>query len=289
MNLRLKFNITLSIVFLIGLIMSSYFFYTLLHKNTQSAVLEKAGVMMGAASAVRHYTVTQVKPHLEMQLSRSFLPQSVPAYAATETFNKLRELYPDYTYKEATLNPTNPRDRATDWENLIIQEFINDRSKKEITTILDTPNGKLMYLARPIEIKNKKCLVCHSTPDAAPKTMLARYGVANGFNWKMHEIIGAQIVAVPMSVPLQKTYEAFKLTIAFLIFIFLLLMISVNILLSYTVIKPIAKMSSLAKKIGEGDMTQPELKENGKDEISVLAHSFNLMKRSLEQAMKLIQ
>jgi len=289
MNLRLKFNITLLVVFLIGLIISSYFFYTLLHKNTRDAVLEKAGVMMGAASAVRHYTVTQVKPHLEMQLSRSFLPQSVPAYAATETFNKLRELYPDYTYKEATLNPTNPRDRATDWENHIIQEFINDTSKKEITTILDTPNGKLMYLARPIEIKDKKCLVCHSTPDAAPKTMLARYGVANGFNWKMNEIVGAQIVAVPMSVPLQKTHEAFKLTISFLVVIFLLLMISVNILLSRTVIKPIAQMSLLAKKIGEGDMTQPELKVNGKDEISVLARSFNLMKRSLEQAMKLIQ
>jgi protein-histidine pros-kinase len=32
--------------------------------------------------------------------------------------------------------------------------------------------------------------------------MIAIYGTNNGFGWKENEIVGAQIVSVPMSVPL---------------------------------------------------------------------------------------
>ena len=46
------------------------------------------------------------------------------------------------------------------------------------------------------------CLTCHSTPDKAPPEMIKLYGTANGFGWKLDEIIGAQVVSVPMSVPL---------------------------------------------------------------------------------------
>ncbi len=80
----------------------------------------------------------------------SFLPQSIPFYAATQNFLKLRERHPDYTYKEATLNPTNPRDRAADWEADIIQRFRNDGRADEVVGERDTPMGKSLYLARPI-------------------------------------------------------------------------------------------------------------------------------------------
>ena len=82
--------------------------------------------MMEAALASRNYTNTQIKPLLETQLKYVFLPQTVPAYAATEQFNDLRKTHQDYAYKEATLNPTNPRDRASDWEADVVQIFRAD-------------------------------------------------------------------------------------------------------------------------------------------------------------------
>ena len=60
-----------------------------------------------------------------------FLPQSVPFYAASQNFLKLREHHPEYAYKEATFNPTNPRDRATDWEADLIQQFRNDAQSRK--------------------------------------------------------------------------------------------------------------------------------------------------------------
>ena len=121
MGLRLKFNLVLILVFALGLVASGYVSKRILEANAQEEVTRNAELMMGAALAVRGYTSKQVKPQLELQLMRAFLPQSVPAYAATEMFNTLRQQHPEYTYKEATLNPTNPRDRAVEWEADIVQ------------------------------------------------------------------------------------------------------------------------------------------------------------------------
>ena len=69
---------------------------------------------------------------------RAFLPQAVPNYAATEQFNELRKKYPDYGYKEATLNPTNPRDRAVEWEAELVNQFRNDAAKTTCTGTAST-------------------------------------------------------------------------------------------------------------------------------------------------------
>ena len=84
MGLRTKFNLVLMLVFTGGLIITGVLSYNLLQRNARAEVIQKAGIMMEAALSMRGYTVKQVKPLLEMQLRRAFLPQSVPAYAATK-------------------------------------------------------------------------------------------------------------------------------------------------------------------------------------------------------------
>ena len=58
-----------------------------------------------------------------------FYPQSVPAFAAGQVFGYMHTNYADYTYKEATINPTNPQDRAVDWETDVISQFKNNPSR----------------------------------------------------------------------------------------------------------------------------------------------------------------
>ena len=137
--------------------------YTILQKNARQEILDRASIMMEAALAMRKYTIGEVRPLLSVQIKRQFLPQTVPAYGATTTFNMLRDTHPEYTYKEATLNPTNPRDRAVEWENDIIRQFINNESLSELIGQRETPNGPSLYFARPIQIKQEACLGCHST------------------------------------------------------------------------------------------------------------------------------
>jgi len=288
MGLRLKFNIVLALVFGAGMAVSAWVSHELLQRNAKQEVLRNAGLMMEAALAVRGYTVSQVKPLIEYQLAEKFLPQSVPAYAAAETFNSLRKKYPDFSYKEALLNPTNPRNKAVEWENDIVTSFRNTGATAEVSGERDTPVGKMLYIARPIQIKDPACLACHSVPSAAPASMVKLYGESNGFGWKHQEIVGAQVVSVPMTLPIKNANDAFMTFMGSLTAIFVVTFVVLNIMLSVMIIRPIAKMSKSADRISQGDFNVPEFGK-GSDEIATLGTSFNRMRRSLQKAFKLIE
>jgi protein-histidine pros-kinase len=240
MGLRLKFNLVLLFVFILGLGVSGYVSYDLLHKTARDEVLRNAGVMMEAALSMRQYTVSQVRDKLA-QKEDEFLPQSVPAFAATEIMNQLRKKYPDYAYKEAALNPTNPRDRAVEWEADIVTAFRNDPERGEISGTRITPTGMSLFLARPFQIKDPACLSCHTTAEMAPASMVRLYGTNNGFGWKLNEVIGAQVVSVPMSLPIQNANRAFYTFMASLTGVFVVLFVILNFMLSFMIVRPISR------------------------------------------------
>jgi HAMP domain-containing protein len=288
-KLIIKFNLALSIVFVLGLAIAGYVSHEVLQRNAREEILQNARIMMQGALAVRGYTSSQIKPLLDTQLKYEFLPQSVSAYAATEYFGELRKQYPEYAYKEATLNPTNLRDRAADWEADIVNNFRQGNGQKEIVGDRETPSGRNLYLARPIQINDARCLSCHSTVDAAPKSMIDKYGAANGFGWNFHEVVGAQIVSVPMDLPIQRAWNTFKVFMGLLIaigaFIFLLL----NVLLITLVVRPVNKLAGLADKVSLGEMNVEEFNVRGRDEIATLAESFSRMRKSLVHALKMLE
>ncbi len=288
MGLRLKFNIVLVLVFGAGMAVSAWVSYELLQRNAKDEVLRNAGLMMEAALSIRGYTVSQVRPHLQVS-DETFLPQSVPAFAATETFKSLRKKYPEYSYKEAALNPTNPSNRAVEWETDVVNAFRNTASLTEYSGERMTATGPMLYLARPIQIKDPACLACHSVPSAAPASMIKLYGESNGFGWKHMEVIGAQVVSVPMDLPIRNANNAFKLFMGSLAAIFIVTFLVLNVMLSVMIVRPIRKMSAAADKISTGDFDVPEFAKSGKDEISRLGTSFNRMRRSLQKALKLIE
>jgi len=288
MKITTKFNLVLISVFTIGLIIFAFVSYNVLQKNARDEVINQAGMMMEAALAIRGYTVKEIRPLLKPLLKETFLPQSVPSYAATQNFNALRKNNAEYTYKEATLNPTNPRDRATDWETDIINEFRNNESTLEVVGERMTPTGASLYLARPIRIKDKACLSCHSTVDAAPKTMIKLYGTANGFGWKHNEVVGSQIISVPLSVPIAKANQAFMIFIGSCVAIFVVIFFLINLMLRKLIIKPVLKMSSLADEVSRGNFDAPAFDTSGNDEIADLNISFNRLRISLDKAMKML-
>ena len=117
MKLLTKFNLILFVIFGAGGLLISLVAYSFLIGNARREVLAEAALMMASAKSVRDYTSTDLSPLLEQNPRHRvrFLAETVPAYGATTTFKNLSIEYPDYTYKEATLNPTNPEDRASDW------------------------------------------------------------------------------------------------------------------------------------------------------------------------------
>lgn len=289
MKLLLKFNLVLLLVFAVGLVSTGFICRRLLRQNAKAEIMENARIMMEAAIAVRTYTATQIKPLLETQMKYSFLPQSVPAYSANAYFSQLQKAFPAYAYKEATLNPTNPVNRATDWEADIIGEFRKVHDKTEIIGERDTPNGRALYMARPLKVSSQACLTCHDTVEGAPRTMVERYGAANGFGWKLNDIVTAQIVSVPMQVAVQRANGVFWTFMISLTVVFLVGIVAINSLLLFLVIRPVNQLSTMASDVSLGNSEITEFPTIGRDEIAELSISFNRMGRSLLEAMKLLK
>jgi HAMP domain-containing protein len=289
MKLILKFNLVFIAIFLIGLGTAGYISNQLLQQNAREEIAQNGRLLMEMALATRAYTSSQVGPLLQTQLKYSFLPQSVPAYSATEVFTGLRKKFPEYAYKEATLNPTNPRNRAVEWEADVVHQFRNNPERSEIVGERDTPAGRALYIARPIQIRDAACLPCHSTVEAAPKTLLDKYGPANGFGWQLNEIVGAQVVSVPTDVPTQRARVAFRTFMLSLTAVFVIVAIVLNLMLLAMVIRPVSRLAKLADEVSLGNMEAPDFHARSRDEIGVLADSFNRMKKSLVQAMKMLE
>jgi hypothetical protein len=146
-----------------------------------------------------------------------FHPQSVSFFAALEILAYLHERFPDFSYREAAPNPTNPRDRASDWERYVIDKFRSGAVQNEFVGTFELPSSASLFLAQPIRVNNVGCLECHSTPDKAPPEMVTLYGTTHGFGWHMDEIVGAQIVSMPKALPMEMaegTFRAFAIWLA---------------------------------------------------------------------------
>lgn len=310
MRLLAKFSLIFALVFGFGLAAAAWLFHGSLQQSAREQVLYHAQIMMETALAMRNYTTEQIRPMVN-DLSQPyapksddvfsklcardlaakqmvFRPQKVPAFAATEIFNYLRKKYPDYFYKEASLNPTNPRNRVVAWEEDIIKVF---RNRPELTILdgeRDTPMGRSLFLARPMRA-TKSCLECHSTPAEAPQDMVQLYGPANGFGWKDNEIIAAQIVSVPVALPVEMANRSFRRLLFSLVGVGFTTLLVLDLLLYVTVVRPVSRFAARADEISKGNMEVPELPVQGRDEVAVLAASFNRMHRSLAAAMKILE
>ena len=253
MSLFIKFNLILILVFAVALVPAAYLSNDLLQSNARTQIVQNARIMMQTALATRGYTNKQIKP------------------------------------KEATLNPTNPRDRTVDWEADVVNAFRANDKLTEVTGEREGPLGRSLYLARPIKITDAGCLSCHTTPDVAPASVVKAYGTSNGYGWKLNEIIGAQIVTVPMAVPIRMAHTAFRTLLGSLVGVFVFILLILNVLLWLVVIRPIRKLSSMADAVSTGNFDVPEVAVTGHDEVSVLAGSFNRMRISLAKALKLLE
>ena len=289
MKLLAKLNILLIAVFSLGLLLTAVGANRFLQRQAEAEVLHEAGLVSASASAVRQYTGEEVSPLLEKATAHqtTFTQQVIPFYAATTTFQKIRASYPDYTYKEAALNPTNLRDRATDWEADIINDFRNSPSKTELIRTREGATGTSLLMAHPIKVETG-CLQCHSQPSVAPRSLIVSYGSDHGFGWKDGEIVGAQIIAVPISVAEEKARQGLTELLIVVSITFFVALCLIDLGLFYIVIRPLRTIAENANRISQGEMELEQLEPHGKDEVAEVSRSLNRMHTSLQKAMDLL-
>lgn len=289
LSIAAKFNLVFVSIFAIGFVAAGVVADKLLKQSAREETLQNARLLLEAAKSVRGYTSGQIAPLLRNQMKFEFHPQSVPSYSAVENMNTILKSYPDFSYKEATLNPTNLRDKASDWEVDVVQNLRRQADLKEFTGERDTPTGRSLYIARPLQIKDPACLACHSTALDAPKTMVDIYGPNNGFGWKLNEIVGAQVISVPMAVPLKRADDIFRTFMLSLLGVFLVVFVALNVMVHLFVTRRIKRLAAVADEVSMGKFDAADIDTSGSDELSALGRSFTRMRTSLASALKMLE
>lgn len=290
LKLKQKFTLLLLVILVVGLSLSGLVLSALLRQNATNEIASRALTLIDTMTSLRQYTLTQIYPELSDKLEEKFLPQVVSAYSAREVFEILRKKpeYRDFFYKEAATNPTNLRDKADSFEANILERFIKEKDLKQVSGFRSLPGGDIFYIARPLTISQPMCLQCHTTPEAAPKTMIDRFGAVGGFGWKLNQIVAAQIISLPASKVIEKAHQSSLLIVGLVSTVFIAIILLVNVFLNRQVILPLKRITRIAEEVSTGHM-DVDFDQMSNDEIGNLAKAFKRMKLSLEMAMKRIR
>ena len=275
----------LLIVFVLALFAGGGGFYVLLERAALNNAGQEAALMLSSAMAVRGYTTKHIMPNFQKLNDAVFHEETVPAFAAQTVFRTVSAGDNAYTYREAALDPTSVTDRAGPFEVDLIRQFRNNGQLKELRGVIDQSGQRLFYLARPIQITDPKCILCHDTPQRAPKLMVAKYGPNNGFGWKLGDIVGVQMLTVPVTQQFRSTLELVGILMGGLALIFAVAYFALTAAMEATVASPLDNLAKAADQASRSTASTPELSTAGAQEIRVLAEAIQRLRVSLAKAL----
>ncbi len=300
MKIGTKLSLLLLAVFLIGVIGSGIILNRVLTDRAEEEVATRGLILIETMTSVRAYTGTHINPMLqdELQTETEFVRESVPGYSARTVFEIFRqnEDHGDFLYKEATLNPTNPVDQADGFETELVEQFRADRDLEELTGFRTRDGQQVFYIARPLSVSSESCLACHSSPEAAPVSLVNTYPDGGGFGWELGEVIAAQIIYVPADEVLESARLSFYIIIGIFVGVFTVVLLTLNLVMRPTIVSPVKTLAGFAQRVRDDQLTEDDLDElsmakvtTRHDELGQLARIFNKMAQEVykrEQQLK---
>lgn len=264
MSPRAKLNLTLFITLFSVFILSCYFLKDVLFKNAINETRGLSIMQMEMGQAIRTYTSSSVKPYISQ--TGGFHQISVPSFSANTTMKIFSQNHPEITYREVALNPTNLSNLANSFEADIIREFQNNSDKKEMFKITGVSEDELLHFSKPLKVTSETCLSCHGNPSVAPTGLLQQYGNKNGFNWRVGEVIGIQIVTIPTKITLKKAKASLAMYVGLLLMIASAVFVTLNIMLNKIVLNPMQKHKDKLEQISKHDFLTGILNRRGFEE-----------------------
>ncbi len=253
LRLGTQFTLLLTLIFLGGIILSGITLSEAMQRKAEDEIITKAEILTQTMNAVRSYTSEHITPLLQDQLDTSptFIREVVPAFSAREVFENFRHQpeYRNFFYKEATLNPTNYKDKANGFESNLIEQFRQQPHLTKLSGYRNIAGANQFYTARPLQVKSASCLQCHSLPSVAPKSQIVSFGGENGFGWQLNEIVTAQTVYVPSDEVFAKGHQYLALAMGIFVSIFAAVVLLINGLLKWRVIRPINQLTAIARNV----------------------------------------
>ncbi|MBU0664863.1 MAG: DUF3365 domain-containing protein [Proteobacteria bacterium] len=289
MGIRAKFIIMIIVLSLLAALAIGYASYVLSHQNTIVDAKSKAEMLFNYIEASGTFFGRYQKPLIDELVTDKdkFIPELMSMFVVKRMeYDLFSEAQKGYQFKQATIDPLWPDNKADADELKIIQYFASNPTAQSKDGIVEKGGEQFFFTAKPVRIEKDFCLNCHGDPATAPKDQLDIYGTDHGYNWKIDDTVGASMLYVAISPALDRAHKtAMKI---FLMGIGCLLVIigCIWVYLDRGVVGPIVRLSEAAKDISIGNNLCDSVHSDVKDEIGVLANSIDRMRISVNKLLK---
>lgn len=289
-GIRFKFIIMMAFLGVVALVGIGYGAYTFSMQNSMKEADTKAKMMEAYVKASRAYFMKEQRPLVNALVEADrFYPELQSGFGITRRIldQVQGEALYGFQFKQASLVPHHPPNKADKFEKGIIKQFQAGKIQ-QLNGIMEKNGEPFYYRSRPIKMAGKGCLRCHKNPADAPKDLIEMYGTV-GFdkNFKSGDIFAAYMVYIPLG----PAIEAAKMQAAILFAggasILLIGLLSIYFFLNVRIVKPLMELSSRTQEVSVGrNLEKSLLSGKMKDEVEVLARAIDRLRVSLVKMLK---
>ncbi|PLY02828.1 MAG: hypothetical protein C0622_05085 [Desulfuromonas sp.] len=288
MGIRMKSILVMGIIGLIAIVAIGVTSYKLSIDNAMKENQVKTHIILNYAMSTMDYMKKVQKP-LVSQLIESdrFYPELQSGFvSARGTFELFQKAYPCYTFRQATLDPLNPYNKADQQEVALIQKFKANKGLKSEEGIMTRNGEEVYYFAQPVSVDNEGCLRCHGDPVDAPKDQVEIYGETDGYNWKMNDTVAAFVIYIPTAAAIKDAQTLSGTLVAIAAIGMLLTLLGIWIFLNTSVVSPIVHLAERTEHFSLGENLDDPIATKSSGEIGVLANAIERLRISLVKLLK---
>jgi HAMP domain-containing protein len=288
MGIRARFILVAGVLAAVAMLVVGIASYRFSMGNAMTEAKEKGQIIFTYITSSNNYFNERQGPLItKLMEGDRFYPELMTTFAITRgIYERFAAKMPAFRFKQATLNPLQPTNKADAGETEIIARFQKDQALADLDGTLDKDGEEFYYIAKPVRVEDKDCLRCHGDPYKAPKDQTEIYGVETGYNWQMGETVGAMVIYIPLKQALAAARSS-ALTL-FLIGAgcMLVALLGIWFFLDKAVVGPIVHLCDRAEEISVGKNLDEAIKANTQDEIGSLNRAVERLRVSMVRMLK---
>ena len=288
-SLTVYLNLILSIFFILASVVVVFLVREAMRKQALVEAQAKAMILLDRNMATHDYFTNKLKPAV-FTLSEKYRPADHfdPTWMSSTYANRSIDQYfsernrARYYFKTCAINARTPANEADHHERAFIQELNANPSLQVRSDIMRIDGQPFFVVLRRGETMLAGCLMCHSTPERAPKGLVDLYGPKRSFDRSLGEVISAVSIRIPMA---EAYAEADRFTwglSGLLIFVLFAMYLAQLLLNRALILTPLQIIREKARLIAKDDAHLGEKIElTTSREFHDVADAFNTMSENL--------
>jgi methyl-accepting chemotaxis protein len=278
-----RFNISLALLYFLSIVVSAPAIYYFTHTEVFSQANSELRLLGDLVKSIKGYIGKDMRPWF-VQNKQFHSAGFSGIVAVSRVAENLKEIQGRYAIRNVSDNPLNPANSPEPLEQQLLREFRDDRSVQYLETQGEL-GGQLMLINSAPIVSQPGCLQCHGEPAKVHPEITGQYGRTSGYNYKDGDVVGLELVGVPIADVNALAMERSLVAVGLLTLMFGLIFVTINLLVRRNLISPILEITDAAQAVAKGDLDRTlDIQRN--DEIGDLARSVELLRRSFAQVMK---